>query len=445
MVPSGSLVIDMGIFAERMKLLGTESAFSVGDHIKHCETKGEKVIKLNLGEPDFNSAPNINQAACENIRIGNSHYVDPQGILPLRESIARHVSKKHNVQVSPDQIVVTSGGKPSISYSMLSYVNAGDEVIFPRPGFPIYISWINFLGAVPVPVYLKETRGFRFDAAELKRLISPKTKLIILNSPANPTGAVLTREDLLSMASLIEKTGNPDVRVLSDEVYDEIVFDGQRHESISAMPGMAKRCIVLNSFSKSFAMTGWRLGYAVLPNAKEATVFSRLNINTFSCVPPFIQMAGKAALENDINIEINAAMNRQFEERRNYIVEALNHIEGVQCIKPQGAFYTYPNITGICKRLRAFEAASEISRLRTDVVTPSALFQMFLLYRYGVATLDGNSFGQGGDDNQYYLRISIASKIEELKEGVYRIDLAAKDVDGFQRFISAIKAGKQNV
>lgn len=292
---------------------------------------------------------------------------------------------------------------------------------------------------------MQETRGFRFNASELGRLISPKTKLIILNSPSNPTGAVLTQEDLFSIASLIEKEARPDLRVLSDEVYDGIVFDGQRHQSISSMPEMAKRCIILNSFSKSFAMTGWRLGYAVVPNAAEAAEFSRLNINTFSCVPPFIQMAGKAALDNDINKEIVAAMNLQFEERRNYIVEALNKIEGVQCIKPQGAFYTYPNITGICKRLMAFEAAFEISRLRMDVITPSALFQMFLLYRYGVATLDGNSFGKSGDDNQYYLRISIASKIEELKEGAQRIDLAASDVSGFHGFISALKAGKQSL
>jgi aspartate aminotransferase len=433
----------MGIFAERMKLLGTESAFAVVDHIKRCEAEGKKIIKLNLGEPDFSSATNINQAAYENITIGNSHYVDPQGILPFRETVAQHVSQKLKIEVNPDQIVILSGGKPAIGYSMLSYVNEGDEVIFPSPGFPIYISWIKFLGAVPVPIFLKESKGFRFDSKELRPLISSKTKLIILNSPSNPTGSVLTREDLLSITSLIESKARSCLRVLSDEVYDGIIFDGQKHESILSMPGMAKRCILLNSFSKSFAMTGWRLGYAVLPTAEEAAAFSQLNINTCSCIPPFIQMAGKAALENELNKEIVASMCRQFEERRNYIVEALSQIDGVQCLTPRGAFYAFPNITGICENLKASEAAAEIFKKRKEVINPSTIFQMFLIYKYGVATLDGASFGNGGDDNQCYLRISIASKIEELKEGVRRIKSASVDMSGFKRFISAIESGEQ--
>jgi aspartate aminotransferase len=425
----------MGIFSERLRFLGTESAFSVGDHIRACEAKGMNVIRLNLGEPDFRSGPEANRVACENIQGGNSRYVDPQGILPLRESLARHVSEKLDIPVSADRIVVAGGGKPFIGYCMLAYVNPGDEVIFPSPGFPIYPSWVGFVGAVPVAVHLRESKGFRFDASDLKPLLSPKTKLVILNSPANPTGAVLAREDLQSIAALV-KEANPDARVLSDEVYDGIVFDGQRHASIASLPGMAERCVVLNSFSKTFAMTGWRLGYAVLPNAEEAAVFTRLNINTFSCVPPFIQMAGKAALDSGTAPGDVASMARQFEERRNYFVAALNRIEGVRCHTPQGAFYTFPNITGACRKLRAHEAAEECSRTAANPVSPSELFHLFLLYRYGVATLDGGSFGSCGEPGQSYLRISTASRMEELTEGVERLRSAAGDREGFRKFAS---------
>jgi aspartate aminotransferase len=427
----------MGLYADRMNLLGTESAFAVGDHIARCEVEGRKVIKLNLGEPDSISAIDINKVAHAHIAAGNSHYADPQGILTFRDSIASHVSQYLKIQVDSEKVVVTAGGKPSIGYSMLSYVNEGDEVIIPSPGFPIYASWVQFLKAVPVPIYLRENIGFRFSAKDLKPLISSRTKLIILNSPSNPTGAVSTAEDLQGIASLILAEGNPHLRVLSDEVYDHILFDGQAHASILQMHGMLDKCILLNSFSKSFAMTGWRLGYAVLPSPEEADAFRKLNINTCSCVPPFIQMAGKAALESTACKETAHDRMKVFEKRRNFVVEALNRIDGINCVMPGGAFYTFPNITRVCGNIGAFEAAERLLERRKVTIDPSTLFQLFLLYKHGVATLDGISFGPVSEPGQCHLRISIASKMEELEEGVRRIEKACSDVDGFKNFINS--------
>jgi len=426
----------MGPLADRVKNLGDESAFKVGDDIRKCEAKGLSVVRLNIGEPDFDSAPNINRVAIQNIEDGNSHYIDPQGILSFRGSIARVMAETRNIQLPPDHIVVTSGGKPVIGYSMIAYVNPGDEVIYPSPGFPIYESWITFLGAVPVPVYLKEEKDFRFDATDLEPLVTSKTKLLIINSPSNPTGCVLTREDLSGIASLLAQKADPNFRILSDEVYDEIVFDGLRHESMLSVPGMDRHTILLNSLSKSFAMTGWRLGYAVLPTVEEAMLFRQLNINTYSCTPPFIQMAGKAALDNKENKTIVSAMRREFQTRRDVMIEALNRIDGICCVKPAGAFYAYPNITGVCEKLGILSAYEEKARNLKDIASPSTLFQLFALYVHGVATLDRSSFGQIGCENSHYLRLSMASDMETLKEGIGRLADASADVDGFQDFMN---------
>jgi aspartate/methionine/tyrosine aminotransferase len=424
----------MALYARRIEALGTENAFTVGAHIKRALDQGLDVVRFNLGEPDFDSAEHINRAAIREIRAGNSHYTDPQGILPLREAIARHVSQSRGVDVRPERVVVTPGAKPPIGHALQSYVNPGDEVIYPSPGFPIYESWVTYVGAVPRPLHLIEEGGFAFSADEMSDLITDKTKLIILNSPSNPTGGVLSEPDLADLAALIRDRCDPDVRVFSDEVYEDILFEGEQHHSIISQVGMADRAVLVSGHSKSFAMTGWRLGWAVLPTAAEANVFTQLNINTVSCVPPFIQEAGRVAYESPESEPVIAEMVRAFEERRNWVVPALNAIDGVSCQMPRGAFYAFPNIAGVCRRLGIVEAWESLPETERKQTSPSGLFQMFLLYRYGVATMDRNSFGSIGVEGQHYLRLSIATGLDRIQEGVRRLTAAAEDRDGFQAF-----------
>ena len=425
----------MDLYADRVKSLGTENAFKIGDDIRRCEERGMTVIKLNLGEPDFTSAENINRVAIENIRSGNSHYTDPQGILPFRESIARQILETRGARVDPQQIVVTTGAKPAISYTMMTYVNPGDEVIYPSPGFPIYESWVTFVGAVPVPLHLEEEKGFRFDAVDLERLITPRTKVLIINSPSNPTGGVLTAEDLKDIAGVIRDRAAPGIRIYSDEIYEDIIFDGKEHESIVSIPGMFEKTILVSGHSKSYAMTGWRLGYAVLPTTDEAMVFRQLNINIISCTPPFIQEAGKEALDNEENRGIIAAMVNEFAKRRDVVVDRLNRIDGVHCNKPEGAFYVFPNIDGVCRELGIIEAYEKLPPETKQRTSPSTIFQMFALYHHGVATMDRRSFGAIGSEGKHYLRLSTATDMESLKEGVQRIEAASRDKEGIARFI----------
>jgi aspartate/methionine/tyrosine aminotransferase len=426
----------MDLFADRVENLGTENAFKIGDDIRRCEQMGLRVIKLNLGEPDFNSAENINEVAIKNIRAGNSHYTDPQGILPLRESIARHVLETRGTQIDPQQVVVTMGAKPPISYTMMTYVNSGDEVIYPSPGFPIYESWVTFVGAAPVPLHLEEEKGFRFNAADLERLVTPKTKVLIINSPSNPTGGVLTGEDLNDIARVIKDKADPSIRIYSDEVYEDIIFEGREHESILSIPGMSGNTILNSGHSKSYAMTGWRLGYAVLPTVEEAMIFRQLNINIISCTPPFIQEAGKEALDSEKNKGIIAAMVNEFEKRRDVVVDGLNRVDGIHCNKPEGAFYVFPNIGGVCASLGIIDAYEELPYETKRRTSPSTIFQMFALYHHGVATMDRRSFGAIGSEGKHYLRLSTATDMESLKEGVRRIEAASKDDAGFERFMS---------
>ncbi len=424
----------MNTFADRINDLGTENAFKIGDDIARCEQKGMKVVKLNLGEPDFNSADNINRVAIENINAGNSHYTNPQGIPPFRQSIARQVGETRGIEVVPEQIVVTTGAKPPISYTMMTYVNPGDEVIYPSPGFPIYESWVTFVGAKTVPLHLEEEIGFRFTAAELEKLITPKTKVLIINSPSNPTGGVLTEDDLKDVAKVIKEKASPNIRIYSDEVYEDIIFDGKKHKSIVSIPGMQEKTIMVSGHSKSFAMTGWRLGYAVLPTVEEAMVFRQLNINIISCTPPFIQEAGKQALDGEENREIVANMSREFEKRRDFVVGALNAIDGISCMKPEGAFYVFPNISGACRTLGIIDAHSKLDPDMKNKTSPSTMFQMFVLYHHGVATMDRQSFGHIGSEGKHYLRLSTATSMELLEEGVKRIEAATQDREGFRKF-----------
>ena len=425
--------------AGRIASLGTENAFKLGEDIQRCLKRGLDIVKFNLGEPDFDSAAHINQAGIDQIEAGNSHYCDPAGLLPFRESISRFIAETRGLEVDPDRIVVTSGAKPSISYTLMTYTDPGDEVIYPSPGFPIYESWVQFLGASPVPLHLEEERGFGFGPEALQDLISERTKVIILCSPSNPTGGVLSKEDLKGIAAVIRQRCRADVRVFADEIYEKILFDGLSHNSIACEEGMEGITILASGHSKSYAMTGWRLGWVALPTPEEAAVFKQLNINIVSCVPPFVQEAGREAYDSPESERVVEGMVAEFQRRRDWIVPALNDLEGMACQKPKGAFYVFPNIGGICESLgivQAYQAMGPQVQARTS---PSGMFQMFLLYRYGVATLDRNSFGSIGAEGQHYLRLSIATSMENCQEGVARIGTAGGDRDGFARFLEEEK------
>ncbi len=425
----------MALFAGRMAALGTENAFKLGDDIQRCVERGMDVVRLNLGEPDFDSAPHINRAAIEQIEAGNSHYCDPAGIRPLRETIARHVERTRGLETDPDRVVVTPGAKPPIGYTLQTYVDPGDEVIYPSPGFPIYESWVTFAGAKPVPLHLSEERGFEFTPEDLAALLSPRTKLIILCSPSNPTGGVLSKATLDGVARVVRERCSPETRLYTDEVYEHILFDGAEHHSIASCEGMAERTVLVSGHSKGFAMTGWRLGWAVLPTRQEAAHFKQLNINIISCVPPFIQEAGRVAYESPELAPTVGRMVSAFEERRDWVVPALNSIDGVKCQNPKGAFYVFPNVAGACERLGIFEAWERLAPAARKRTTPAGMLQMFVLYRYGVATMDRASFGAIGSEGQHFLRLSIATSLERLQEGVRRLAQAVDDRAGFEAFL----------
>lgn len=427
----------MELFAHRLSNLGTENAFKIGADIARAEAMGIDVIRFNLGEPDFDTPEFICKVACDQLVQGNTHYCPPAGILSLQETLADEISKTRGIEVNPRQIVVTPGAKPPISYTLLSYVNPGDEVIYPSPGFPIYESMVTFVGAKPVPLHLKEEKGFRFSAGDLEQLITPKTKLIILNSPSNPTGGVLSEKDLEGIAAVIKKKCHPMVRIYSDEVYEKILFDGSSHKSISSVPGMQEKTIIASGFSKSYAMTGWRLGFAVLPTEQEADCFTNLNINIISCTPPFSQEAGIEACTNPESEKTVAKMVENFEKRRDYAVPALNAIGGITCANPKGAFYVFPNISGICQQIGIFDAYQKLSAEVQSKTSPSKLFQMFLLYRHGVAMVDRLSFGKIGSEDYHFIRLSTATSLENIKKGIQRIKQAAIDKDGFTKFIAS--------
>ncbi|MEM8962115.1 MAG: pyridoxal phosphate-dependent aminotransferase [Acidobacteriota bacterium] len=429
----------MALFASRMAALGTENAFKLGEDIARCVERGIDVIRFNLGEPDFDSPDHINQAGIAAIEAGDTHYCDPAGLAPLRETIARHIRDTRGIEADASRVVVTPGGKPPIGYTLQTYVDPGDEVIYPSPGFPIYESWITFAGAKPVPLTVSEDRGFAFAPSDLEELITDRTKLIILCSPSNPTGGVLSKEDLTGIAGVIRDRCGSDVRIYSDEIYEHILFDGEEHHSLASQPGMAERTIVASGCSKSFSMTGWRLGWSLLPTAEEAAAFKQLNINIVSCVAPFVQRAAQAAYDDPASEASIAEMVSAFERRRDWIVPALEAIVGIRCQRPSGAFYVFPNVAGACDRLGVLDAYERMpARIRART-TPAGMLQMFLLYRYGVATMDRNSFGSIGAEGQHYLRISIAASLEKLQEGVARMAKAVDDRDGFRAFLDEEK------
>jgi len=380
------------VYAERMKSLGTETAFEVLAKARALEKQGKDIVHLEIGEPDFDTPRNIKDAAIKALNEGYTHYVPSAGIPELRQAIADYISKTRNLKVAPEEVVVTPGGKPIMFYTILALVNPGDEVLYPNPGFPIYESLINFVGAKPVPIPLEEKNDFSLDREYVKKMITKKTKLIILNSPENPTGGVLSREDLKVVADSI--SGRNDAFVLSDEIYSRIIYEG-KHESITAFPGMKDKTILLDGFSKTYAMTGWRLGYGVM-HKDLALKVAQLMTNSNSCTSAFTQMAGVEALTGPQNEA--ERMVSEFKKRREVIVDGLNKIKGITCKKPRGAFYVFPNIEGTgmdCRKLGEH-----------------------LLNNAGVAVLPGTSFGKYGEG---YLRLSFANSVENIKKALERI------------------------
>ncbi len=422
-------------YADRIYQLGTENAFKIGPHIAKLEGQGHKVVRLNLGEPDFDIPPFVRDEVKHQLDLGNTHYCDPKGILPLRKAIARQMKEMRGLDVSPEQVCCFAGGKPSIGFSQEVYCNPGDEVIYPSPGFPIYESFTAYLGAVPKPLHLCEDSNFTFTAEQLESLITPRTRLIIVNFPSNPTGGVATLKQLTEIAEVIKKKCSTDVRVYSDEIYENIVFDGLKHISIATIPGMKERTIISSGFSKSFAWTGGRIGYAVFPTEEEANTFKNLNINYISCIPPFNQEGARVALEHPDSKPWMANMTKTFQHRRDVIVRKLNQIDGIGCKTPGGAFYLFPNIGGVCLNVGAIDAYEALPAEVKPRTSPSSLFQMFLLYNHHVATMDRNSFGKIGAEGQHYLRLSSAAALDVLEEGVRRLEIGSKDKAEFEQFM----------
>ncbi len=425
----------MTLFSSRLRRIGTENAFKIGPYINEVAATGLKVIRCNLGEPDFPLPAHIRDEVKRQLDLDMTHYVDPQGLPALREAIAAEMGARRGLAITPDRVVVFPGGKPPIGFSQEIYCDPGDEVIYPSPGFPIYESFTGYLGLTPVPLHLDERRGFAFDGDDLAPLITARTKLIILNFPSNPTGGVASQAQLESIAAVILAKAPPDARVYADEIYENILFDGSVHHSIASLPGMAARTIIASGVSKSYSWTGGRIGWAVLPTAEEAAMFKTLNINYFSCTAGYNQLGAKLAIESPESRPVMVRMVRAFQERRDVVVQALNAIEGVSCQVPKGAFYVFPNVGGLCERLGAFELHEALPADVRPRTSPATLLQMFLLFRYGVATLDRRAFGTIGAEGRHFLRISVATALDDLKEAMGRLDAASRDRAGFESFV----------
>jgi aspartate aminotransferase len=378
--------------AERMSRLGTETAFEVLNKARALERQGKDIVHLEIGEPDFDTPKNVIEAGVDALHKGWTHYGPSAGLPELRQAIADEVSRSRGVPVSSDEVVVVPGGTPIIFFTILALADVGDEVIYPNPGFPIYESMINYVGAKAVPIRLHEERDFGLDVNELASLITDRTKLIILNSPHNPTGGVLSKQDIRDIAGAI---GDRNILVLSDEIYSRLIFDGE-HYSIMSVPGFKERTILLDGFSKTYAMTGWRMGYGVM-RPDLATHITRLVTNSNSCTASFTQMAGIEAIRGDQS-SVNH-MRDEFQRRRDAFVAGLNRVKGFSCRMPKGAFYVFPNITKTGWKSKKLADA--------------------LLEEAGVAGLSGTAFGDYGEG---YLRFSVANSLANLNKALDRID-----------------------
>lgn len=385
--------------AQRIDRLGTETSFVVLARARELEAQGKDIIHLEIGEPDFDTAPNIVQAAKDALDGGYTHYGPAPGLPEFRKTIAEIEGERRGLDFKPEEVVVTPGAKPIMFYAIMATVDPGDEVIYPNPGFPIYESAIEIAGGTPVPLALKEEKGFSFDIEDLRKLITPKTKMIIINSPQNPTGGILTKDDLKAIA---EVAVEHDVWVLADEIYGRIVYDGFQNYTIASYPGMRERTIILDGFSKTYAMTGWRLGFGIMP-AELAAIVAKLQTNVASCTASFIQIAGIEALRGPQQWVDNVV--EEFKARRDLIVDGMNSIPGFHCHKPLGAFYVFPNIT------------------KTGV--DSRTLAKRILEEAGVACLSGTSFGKYGEG---YVRFSYANSRENIEKGIERIQQFMKSL-----------------
>ncbi len=372
--------------------LGSESAFEVLARAEALKRQGRDVINLGIGQPDFPTPPHVVEAAIKAHRDGHHGYTPANGILPLREAVAADLETRLGARIDPDCVAIVPGGKMTMFFAVLMFGEPGVEIVYPDPGFPIYESLIRFTGARPVPMVLREANGFSFDADEVLALITPATRLLILNSPANPTGGAVPKAEMDRLVAGLER--HPQVAILSDEIYGRIIYDGRRHASLLAYPQLRERLILLDGWSKTYAMTGWRLGFGVWPRAWIETA-TRLAVNSHSCVNAPAQWAGIAALRG--RQESVRAMVEAFDERRRAIVAALNRIPGVRCVEPGGAFYAFPNITGTGLTSRALQDR--------------------LLEEASVATISGAAFGNAGEG---FLRLSYAANLARIEEAMDR-------------------------
>ncbi|MDA1189092.1 MAG: pyridoxal phosphate-dependent aminotransferase [Chloroflexi bacterium] len=382
--------------ATRMSRLGTETAFEVLAKAKKLEAEGKEIVHLEIGEPDFDTPANIIKAGTNALNNGFTHYGPSPGLPDLRKRIAEDVAVTRDIPVTADNVVVTPGGKPIMFFSILALIDQGDEVLYPNPGFPIYESMINFVGGKAVPMQLHESKDFNVDIDEVARQITPKTKMLILNSPNNPCGSLMTRDEIKAIAELAVKH---DIIVLADEIYKRFLYEGEHH-SITQFPGMLERTIILDGFSKTYAMTGWRIGYGVMPQSLVEPI-SRLVTNSVSCTASAVQMAALEAISG--SQEEAYGIVREFKKRRDILVNGLNKIPGIKCLNPKGAFYVFPNIQGTGMSSRQF--ADE------------------LLSEGGVAALAGEAFGHYGKG---YLRFSFANSAENIQKALGRIDAFVK-------------------
>ncbi len=378
--------------ARRMSRLGTETAFEVLNKARALERQGKSIIHLEIGEPDFDTPANVVEAAVDALHKGWTHYSPSAGLPELRQTIADYVSRTRSIKVLPEEVVVVPGGKPIIFFTMLALIDEGDEVVYPNPGFPIYESMIHYVGGHAVPIQLREDRDFSLEVNELAALITERTKLIILNSPHNPTGGVMQRKDVEQLAKVIS---DRNILVLSDEIYSRLLFEGE-HFSIVSVPGMQERTILLDGFSKTYAMTGWRMGYGIMRPDLAAHI-TRLMTNSNSCTASFTQIAGIEALRGDQSSVDH--MCAEFKRRRDVFVAGLNKIKGFSCRLPKGAFYVFPNITKTGWKSKPLADA--------------------LLEQAGVAALSGTAFGDFGEG---YLRFSVANSLENLQQALDRVD-----------------------
>jgi aspartate/methionine/tyrosine aminotransferase len=379
--------------AERMSRLGTETAFEVLARAKALEAKGKSIVNLGIGQPDFLTPEHIVEAAVKALRDGHHGYTPANGILPLREAVARDIHKRLKVEIDPGNVLIVPGGKVTMFFAIMMFGEPGAEIVYPNPGFPIYESVIKFSGATPVPLPLLEKNGFAFTADDVLSRITPRTRLLIVNSPANPTGGVSPKAEIDKLVAGLAK--HPHVAIMSDEIYGQMTYDGREHVSLLSYPEIRDRLILLDGWSKTYAMTGWRMGYSVWPKSIVAQA-ERLAINCHSCVNASAQFAGIAALDGpqDAVHKMVAA----FAERRRVIVDELNAVPGISCVEPGGAFYAFPNIKGTGLNSREAET--------------------LFLEQAGVAVLSGTAFGAHGDG---YLRFSYANSVENIREAMRRI------------------------